>query len=80
MPVLLATLSVLLLSLLLVVVVALALALALLLMLSVPVPLEVWAGELEPHPLIGATTAIRARAACGSRFVLMCSPAGSDFH
>jgi hypothetical protein len=62
------------------VLVVLVVALALLLTLSVAVLRVVWSGELEPHPPIGTTTAIRAAAASGRRFVLMCSPAGSEFH
>src|SRR5579884_2085397 len=44
-----------------------------------PLALSVSAGALEPHPLIRATMAIRVRAARGPRFLLMCSPAVSDF-
>jgi hypothetical protein len=63
--------------------------LALLAVLAVPVPLLplpaavpppaallVWAGVLEPHPLIRATMTIRASAASGRNVLFMRSPPG----
>jgi hypothetical protein len=50
--------------------------LALPVLLPVPVLLLVWAGVLEPHPLIRATMAIRANAASGRSVLFMRSPAG----
>jgi hypothetical protein len=52
------------------------LALPVLLPVPVPVLLLVWAGVLEPHPLIRATMAIRANAASGRSVLFMRSPAG----
>jgi hypothetical protein len=39
-------------------------------------PLLVWAGVLEPHPLIKATMTVRASAASGRSVLFMRSPAG----
>jgi hypothetical protein len=41
-----------------------------------PLPVPVAAGALEPHALITAPVAIRARAPSGRRLLLMCPPAG----
>jgi hypothetical protein len=50
--------------------------LCVLLPVPVPVLLLVWAGALEPHPLITATMAISANAASARGVLLICSPAG----
>jgi hypothetical protein len=47
---------------------------------AVPPPalLLLRAGVLEPHPLIKASRAIRAKATSGRRLLVMCSPVGSE--
>src|SRR5258707_11715927 len=48
-------------------------------MLLPPVlPVLMLGGPVEPHALISATMAIRARAASGRRLLFMCSPVGSE--